>query len=320
MWKQGDRPPEHAARRLHKLRAEAGSRHLGAAPAGWLGALLIQLWKPFSQTWGAYGSAYAYPPPTLRPRRLCRPSDCRLPPGDPRVQPCTLGSGALPFLATPLTRPPLAMLRSRCSPVALHPYTCLHPCERHTGGDPWRPWGDATTKSPQKEAWVPQDPTHLSDQLEGLTLSGHCWWMGHSRGPLPSPHGPRVPALQPGLQHSSAQGLGPAWTRHVRSAAVPAPTLGGRLDQGHPAHPGTCPSSTQLLAGETHCLCERSPDSWSLMTMVDLGPGRGPRRACFLAHLYPVPTMQSHSTGSCCSISVSADSITGTGGLRPWSS
>lgn len=208
------------------------------------------------------------------------------------------------------------MLRSRCSPVPLRPYTCLHPCERHTGGDPWRPRGDTPTKSPQKEAWVPQDPTHLSNQLEGLTLSGRCWWTGHSRGPLPSPRGP----LQPGLQHSSAQGLGPAWTCHVRPAAVPAPTLGGRLDQGHPAHPGTCLSSTQLLSGETHCLCERSLDSRSLMATVNLGPGCGPRRVCFLAHLYPAPTTQSHSTGGGCSISVSADSITGTGGLRPWSS
>lgn len=38
------------------------------------------------------------------------------------------------------------------------------------GGDPWRPWGDTSTKTPQKEAWVPQDPTTSPTNSKG----SHC--------------------------------------------------------------------------------------------------------------------------------------------------
>ena len=168
-------------------------------------------------------------------------------------------------------------------------------------------------------AWVPGTPPTFPTNVKG----SHCLLAaaGWDTPVRPSPP-PMAPVCLPSSRACSIA-VPKVWVQHgpVTSGRLPYQLLRWAVALTRATPPTLEPAVLhQLLAGETRRLCERSLDSWPLAATLSLGPGCGPRRACVRAHLCQRPRHQSHPPGGCCSVSASADSITGTRGLRPQSS
>lgn len=168
------------------------------------------------------------------------------------------------------------------------PYTCLHPCERHTGGEHWRP-GQHNHQNSAEGVWGARDPTHLSDQRGGShCLLAAAGWDTPVR-PSPPPMALCVcPAAGPAAQQ--CQGLESSMDPSRQASCHTSPCAGAvALTRGHPAHPGTC-CPPPASGWEARRLCEEEAWTPGLWRPRSAQSGLWPRRACFRAHLCPAPT------------------------------